>query len=130
MKVGYARVSTSDQNLDLQIDALEAASCEHVFHDVASGAKTSRPGLDDALSYTRPGDSLVVWRLDRLGRSLPHLIHTVTMLEERGLASRACRKRLIPLTAIRGKPKAKQFFRKVKRLSLPTHQLSVMQTLS
>jgi DNA invertase Pin-like site-specific DNA recombinase len=85
MKVGYARVSTSDQNLDLQMDALEAAGCERVIQDVASGAKTSRPGLDEALAYIRPGDSLVVWRLDRLGRSLPHLIHTVTMLEERGI---------------------------------------------
>ena len=85
MKVDYAHVYTSDQNLDLQMDALEAAGCERVFQDVASGAKTSRPGLDEALAYIRPGDSLVVWRLDRLGRSLPHLIHTVMMLEERGI---------------------------------------------
>lgn len=85
MKVGYARISTSDQSLDLQIDALKDAGCERIFHDIASGAKTARPGLDEALDYMRPGDLLVVWRLDRLGRSLPHLIQTVNALEEHGI---------------------------------------------
>lgn len=83
--VGYARVSSTEQNLDLQRDALSAAGCERIFEDKASGAKTERPGLDAALDYVRAGDTLVVWRLDRLGRSLPHLITTAGHLEERGI---------------------------------------------
>jgi DNA invertase Pin-like site-specific DNA recombinase len=85
MKIGYARVSKYEQNLTLQLDALEQAGCSRTFRDQASGAKTNRPGLDDALTYLRQGDTLVVWRLDRLGRSLKHLIETVTLLEERGI---------------------------------------------
>lgn len=81
--IGYARVSSADQNLELQRDALEAASCARIFEDTASGARTERPGLDKALEYLRPGDTLVVWRLDRLGRSLAHLISMVAQLEER-----------------------------------------------
>lgn len=67
MKVGYARVSTNDQTLDLQLDALKAAGCEKLFQDIASGAKTARPGLTEAMDYMRHGDTLVVWRFDRLG---------------------------------------------------------------
>jgi DNA invertase Pin-like site-specific DNA recombinase len=85
MFIGYARVSTTDQPLDLQKDALEKAGCERIFTDTASGAKQERVGLDEALSYVRKGDTLVVWRLDRLGRSLPHLIETITGLENRGI---------------------------------------------
>lgn len=85
MKIGYARVSTDEQNLALQIDALERAGCVRLFQDQASGAKTKRPGLDEALAYLREGDVLVVWRLDRLGRSLQHLIETVALLEERSI---------------------------------------------
>ncbi len=87
--IGYARVSTGDQDLALQRDALEKAGCETIFRDQASGAKTERPGLADALAHLRKGDVLVVWKLDRLGRSLPHLIETVTGLERRevGLCS-------------------------------------------
>jgi DNA invertase Pin-like site-specific DNA recombinase len=85
MKIGYARVSTLDQNLDLQIDALEKAGCDRVFQDRVSGAKKARPGLEEALNFMRPGDSLVVWRLDRLGRSLQHLISTVTALEKQDI---------------------------------------------
>lgn len=70
MHVGYARVSTDDQNLNLQYDALNLAGCERIFKDQLSGAKSDRPGLQDAISYARPGDTLVVWRLDRLSRSL------------------------------------------------------------
>ena len=83
MRVGYARVSTTDQNLDLQRDALEAAGCERILTDTASGAKTERPGLKDALKECRKGDTLVVWKLDRLGRSLPHLVETVRELMAR-----------------------------------------------
>ncbi len=85
MLIGYARVSTHDQTLNLQRDALEKAGCTKIFTDVISGAKTERKGLDEVLSYVRTGDTLVVWRLDRLGRSLPHLISTMTDLEERGI---------------------------------------------
>ena len=85
MKIGYARVSTYEQNLFLQTDALEKAGCKKVFHDQVSGAKTKRPGLDETLTYLRQGDILVVWRLDRLGRSLKHLIETVNLLEEHGI---------------------------------------------
>src|SRR5512144_1593331 len=83
MLIGYARVSTQDQTLDLQKDALQKAGCERIFTDTASGAKAERVGLDEALSYIRPGDTLVVWRLDRLGRSLKHLIETITALDTR-----------------------------------------------
>ena len=74
MRIGYARVSTADQNPDLQEDALEKAGCEKIFRDVASGAVDSRKGLAEAIEYARDGDTLVVWKLDRLGRSLKHLI--------------------------------------------------------
>src|SRR5829696_122399 len=85
MLIGYARVSTDDQNLDLQKDALEKAGCEQIYTDQVSGTKARRPGLEQALSHLRSGDTLVVWRLDRLGRSLRHLIDTVTDLQEKGI---------------------------------------------
>jgi len=85
MKVGYARVSTLDQDLALQLDALKQAGCQKIHRDKLSGAKAERPGLQEALDYMREGDTLVVWRLDRLGRSLKHLIETVNLLEERGI---------------------------------------------
>ena len=85
MKIGYARVSTNEQDLDLQLDALKNTGCEKIFQDVASGANTERPGLDDALQHLREGDTLVVWKLDRLGRSLRHLIDVVTSLNDDGV---------------------------------------------
>jgi DNA invertase Pin-like site-specific DNA recombinase len=85
MLIGYARVSTHEQTLHLQQDALTKVGCTKIFTDTASGAKTERKGLEEALTYVRKGDILVVWRLDRLGRSLPHLITTMTDLEERGI---------------------------------------------
>jgi DNA invertase Pin-like site-specific DNA recombinase len=85
MLIGYARVSTHEQTLNLQRDALTKAGCSKIFTDTASGAKTERKGLDEALEYVRKGDTLIVWRLDRLGRSLPHLITTMTDLAERGI---------------------------------------------
>jgi DNA invertase Pin-like site-specific DNA recombinase len=78
-----ARVSTQDQTLNLQKDALEKLGCNKIFTDTASGAKAERAGLDEALEYVREGDTLVVWRLDRLGRSLKHLIETITELNNR-----------------------------------------------
>lgn len=85
MQIGYARVSTADQTLALQKDALIAAKCHPIYTDTISGTKDRRPGLDQALSHLRAGDTLVVWRLDRLGRSLKHLIETVHDLEQRGV---------------------------------------------
>ncbi len=85
MKVGYSRVSTSDQNSALQLDALKKAGCERIFDETASGAKQDRPELAKALEYCRDGDVLVVWKLDRLARSLKQLIATVEELENRGI---------------------------------------------
>jgi len=85
MRIGYARVSTLEQSLDLQKDALKAAGCEKIFVDQVSGVTAARPGIDDALSFLREGDTLVVWRLDRLGRSLKHLIKMIGQLEEQGV---------------------------------------------
>jgi DNA invertase Pin-like site-specific DNA recombinase len=87
--IGYARVSTAEQDTALQTDALRKAGCERVFEDTISGAKADRPGLAAALAYLRDGDVLAVWRLDRLGRSLPHLIETIGALEARGIGFRS-----------------------------------------
>jgi DNA invertase Pin-like site-specific DNA recombinase len=85
MLIGYARVSTQEQNLDLQKDALEGAGCERIYSDQVSGSTERRQELDTALEMLREGDTLVVWRLDRLGRSLKHLIELIGDLEERGI---------------------------------------------
>ena len=85
MLIGYARVSTQDQNLELQLEALRAAGCERVFQDKVSGSRTKRPGLDKAIELLRDGDTLVVWKLDRLGRSVKHLIGLVGELKQEGV---------------------------------------------
>ena len=87
--IGYARVSTSDQNLDVQEGALRAAGCARIFSDVASGANPNRPALEEALRYLREGDVLVVWRIDRLGRSLAHLVALIEQLGKRGVSFRS-----------------------------------------
>jgi DNA invertase Pin-like site-specific DNA recombinase len=90
MKIGYARVSTEDQNLDLQVSALQKAGCDTICRDSGvSGAAVSRPGLNKALCKLKKNDILVVWRLDRLGRSLVHLVHTINDLEKRGIHFRS-----------------------------------------
>ncbi len=89
MMIGYARVSTGEQNPALQFDALAAAGCDQIFTDHASGVLTSRPSLDQVLASLRAGDTLVTWKLDRLGRSLSHLIQVVAMLEARGVSFRS-----------------------------------------
>jgi DNA invertase Pin-like site-specific DNA recombinase len=86
MRVGYARVSTSEQKLNLQEDALKDAGCEEVFTDVVSGVKADRNGFNELIKFIRPGDTLVVWKLDRLGRSVKHLIETVNELQKRGIS--------------------------------------------
>jgi len=85
VKIGYVRVSTKEQSFDLQIDALQQAGCEKLHREVVSGARTERPGLDRAVDSLRAGDVLVIWKLDRLGRSLKHLVELVNTLRERGI---------------------------------------------
>jgi DNA invertase Pin-like site-specific DNA recombinase len=99
MLIGYARVSTLDQTLALQQDALTAAGCERIFTDIASGARTDRPGFTEALSHLRAGDTLVVWRLDRLGRSLGHLIETIKGLERQGIHFKSLQEQLDTTTS-------------------------------
>lgn len=83
MFLGYARISTNDQNLDLQLDALRLHGCKKFYSDIVSGAKASRPGLDEMLKNAREDDVIVIWKLDRLGRSLKHLVDLVAELNER-----------------------------------------------
>lgn len=90
MKLGYARVSTTDQSLDLQINALQAAGAEKIYKDRASGAKSQRPGLDSLLSHARKGDVIVIWRLDRLARSISHLIELMQDFDGRGIGLISC----------------------------------------
>ena len=85
MLIGYMRVSTGEQSLDLQRDALGRAGCDRVYEDVCSGRATERPGLAQALEVARDGDALVVWKLDRIGRSLPHVVGLVGDLQKRGV---------------------------------------------
>src|SRR4051794_1610082 len=99
MLIGYARVSTLDQTLALQQDALTAAGCEQLYTDTVSGSVTERPGLTQALSHLRAGDTLVVWRLDRLGRSLPHLIETVSQLQQQGIGFRSLQEQIDTTTS-------------------------------
>jgi len=100
MKIGYARVSTDEQNLALQLDALQAAGCETVFRDEGmSGASTTRPGLTDAMQALKPGDVLTVWRLDRLGRSLPHLIELLAKIGTAGAGFRSVTESIDTTTA-------------------------------
>lgn len=89
MLIGYARISTHDQNLDLQRDALEQAGCTRIYEDRLSGAASARPGLEKLREVLRTGDTLVVWRLDRLGRSLKDLIAWITWLEDQGVGLRS-----------------------------------------
>jgi len=101
MHIGYARVSTTEQNLDLQLDALKKAGCAdtHIFTDKITGTKQERPGLQNALSRLRPGDTLVVWRLDRLARSLSHLIELVNHLAGQGVAFKSITEQIDTSTA-------------------------------
>lgn len=85
MKIGYARVSTVDQHLYMQQDALKHAGCKTIYHDVASGVKAARPGLAKVLEHLREGDILIVWKLDRLGRSLKNLIDIIQDLNDKGI---------------------------------------------
>jgi DNA invertase Pin-like site-specific DNA recombinase len=99
MLIGYARVSTQDQTLDLQTDALKQSGCEKIFTDTTSGAKSERPGLQDAMNHLRAGDTLVVWRLDRLGRTLKHLIATITNLSDKAIGFRSLQENMDTTTS-------------------------------
>ena len=99
MLVGYTRVSTHEQTLALQQDAVAQAGCERVFTDTAGGATADRPGLALALDHLRAGDTLVIWKLDRLGRSLPHLLATITGLQERGVGLKSLTEQLDTTTS-------------------------------
>ncbi len=94
MLIGYARISTDEQKLDLQIDALNAAGCTKVWSDTLSGTLDDRPGLSRALAMLDKGDTLVVWKLDRMGRSMPHLLHIIRDLEKRGVEFRSLQEHL------------------------------------
>ena len=102
MLIGYARVSTHEQNLDLQLDALKAAGCEKIFKDKISTLKEERKGLQEALDFLRPGDVLVVWKLDRLGRTLKQLIELVAMFNQKGIGFKSL-KETIDTTTSTGK---------------------------
>jgi DNA invertase Pin-like site-specific DNA recombinase len=99
MLIGYTRVSTQDQTLDLQTDALKHAGCERIFMDATSGATSERPGLRDAMDHLRAGDTLVVWRLDRLGRTLKHLIATISDLNEKGIGFKSLQENMDTTTS-------------------------------
>jgi DNA invertase Pin-like site-specific DNA recombinase len=99
MLIGYARVSTDDQHLDLQRDALEKVGCEKIYTDQQSGASTERLGLTGVLEMARRDDTLVVWRLDRLGRSLKQLIHLVEKLDQQGIGLRSLQENIDTTTS-------------------------------
>ena len=99
MLIGYARVSNEGQYLRMQKDALKNCGCEDIFTDIASGAKTARPGLHSALSHLRKGDTLVVWRLDRLGRSLSHLIQTIKELSDKKIGFKSLQENIDTITS-------------------------------
>ena len=99
MFVGYARVSTKDQLLELQLDALRKAGCKRIFRDKLSGRKHDRPGLLKAIAIMQPGDTLVVWKLSRLGRSIKQLLETVELLEKRGIAFKSLNESIDTTTA-------------------------------
>lgn len=95
---GYARVSTKDQNSEAQEEALRRAGCSRVYRDIASGALSEREGLQQCIEDLSEGDTLIVWKLDRLGRSLPHLVHVVTLLKEKGVGFRSLTEGIIDTT--------------------------------
>jgi DNA invertase Pin-like site-specific DNA recombinase len=99
VNIGYARVSTAEQNLTLQTDALESAGCERVFVETASGAQRDRPELQRTLDFMRPGDTLVVWKLDRLARSMRQLIDTMELLQSKGMGLRSLSETIDTTTA-------------------------------
>ncbi len=123
MLIGYARVSTQDQNLNLQIDALTKAGCEKVFEDKVSGTRAERPGLTKALELMRTGDTLVVWKLDRLGRSVKHLVDLVAGLQKQGIQFKSLTDAIDT-----GTPSGRLFFHVMASLAEMERELTVERT--
>ncbi len=99
MDIGYARISTSDQSMDMQKDALRAAGVKEIFEDIGSGVRANREGLEQLLKYVRHGDTVVVWRLDRLGRSLRHLVELIAALQTRNVGFKSLQENINTETA-------------------------------
>jgi DNA invertase Pin-like site-specific DNA recombinase len=123
MLIGYARVSTQDQNLELQRKALLDAGCEKIFDDKLSGSRSDRPGLAQALEFLRDGDTLVVWKLDRLGRSVKHLVDLVGELREQGIQFRSLTDSIDTAT-----PSGRFFFHVMASLAEMERELTIERT--
>jgi DNA invertase Pin-like site-specific DNA recombinase len=123
MLIGYARVSTQDQNLDLQIEALTKAGCKKVFYDKVSGSRAERPGLAKALEMLREGDTLVVWKLDRLGRSVKQLVDLVAELHKQGVQFKSLTDAIDT-----GTPSGRFFFHVMASLAEMERELTIERT--
>ena len=123
MLIGYARVSTQDQNLDLQIEALTKAGCKKVFDDKISGSRAERPGLAKALEMLRDGDTLVVWKLDRLGRSVKNLVDLVGELHKQGVQFKSLTDAIDT-----GTPSGRFFFHVMASLAEMERELTIERT--
>ena len=123
MLIGYARVSTQDQNLDLQSEALTKAGCEKIFNDKISGSRAERPGLTKALEMLREGDTLVVWKLDRLGRSVKNLVDLVGELHQQGIQFKSLTDAIDT-----GTPSGRFFFHVMASLAEMERELTVERT--